>query len=246
MTAVANDLAWHVPGMRRIGPFMGRWPVRMTVIRSPALQLPQKLPRGLEPVLYDNPLAALLALSDDQSALFVVPTDAHGVAPIAVIEAVASCTGVPVAVASRETTELLDLARQGLAAGASAFLSLPLEDGQLEDLMVRFSGRRTWTDTEVVQVGALRVDGSAFRVTLDERPVDVPPREFEVLRFLLDQHPRVVSVEELADRGTAGSRDGIRVLILRLRKRLAAARPASSSPLIETVRGRGYRLNITV
>jgi DNA-binding response OmpR family regulator len=244
--AAAKEPAWHVPGMQRIGPFLGRWPVRMTVIRSPALQLPRTLPRGLEPVLYDNPLAALLALTDDQPAVVVVPTDVTGVAPIAVIEAVASCTDVPVVVASRETEELLDLAGQGLTAGASAFVSLPFEYGQLEDLMVRFGGRRTWPAIEVVQVGPLRVDGSAFRVMLDDRAVKMPAREFEVLQFLVGQHPRVVSVEELADRWSAGSRDSITVLIYRLRKRLAAVQAVGARPLIETVRGRGYRLNVSV
>lgn len=248
MTALSADAAWQLPGMRRIGPFVGRWPMRMTVIRSPSLRVPARLPRGLEPVLYDNPLAALLALSDDRPAFVVVPTDAESVSPVAVIEALTACTAVPVAVASSASAELLDVAGRGLAAGASAFISLPLEARDLGDLMGRFGGSHSLIDGDgdVVQVGGLRVDGRAFRVFLDEIPISVPPREFDLLHFLVDQHPRVVPTGELADRWTGGNAESVRVLVLRLRKRLAQVRPAPLPPVVETVRRRGYRLDASV
>lgn len=246
MTTLQRDAAWQLPGMRRITPVVGRWPVRITVVQSPALHLPATVPRGVEPVVYDSALAALLSLGEDRPALLLVPADVRLVPAVEIVAAVSASTAIPVAVACPEDEQLLDVATQALTAGASTFIPLPLAEQQLLDLATRFGGARDFGDAETVQVGGLRVDGQAFRVYLDGEALSVPPREFAVLHFLAEQHPRVVSVEELADRWTDGNLESIRVLINRLRKRLGSIRPAPHRSVIETVRGRGYRLDASV
>jgi two-component system KDP operon response regulator KdpE len=98
-----------------------------------------------------------------------------------------------------------------------------------------------------VSVGPLVFDAARHAVQVDGRPVDLTPREFELLRVLLGEHGRVVTKGRLlrAVWGQAYQAEDsyIYVHVSQLRHKLAAADPAGElRDLIVTEPGVGYRV----
>jgi len=94
-----------------------------------------------------------------------------------------------------------------------------------------------------VQIGDLEIDRYRFEVRMKGRPVDLTPKEFELLAILASAPGRVFGREDLLD--AVWGRDGfveprtVDVHVARLRAKFTAAKlPA---PGVETVRGVGYR-----
>jgi two-component system, OmpR family, alkaline phosphatase synthesis response regulator PhoP len=94
-----------------------------------------------------------------------------------------------------------------------------------------------------VKVGDLEIDRYRFEVRMKGRPVELTPKEFELLAILASAPGRVFGRDELLD--AVWGRDGfveprtVDVHVARLRGKFVAAKlPA---PGIETVRGVGYR-----
>jgi len=95
----------------------------------------------------------------------------------------------------------------------------------------------------LIAIGDLEIDRYRFEVRVKGRPVELTPKEFELLARLAAAPGRVFGREELLD--AVWGRDGfveprtVDVHLARLRARFTAARlPA---PSVETVRGVGYR-----
>jgi two-component system, OmpR family, alkaline phosphatase synthesis response regulator PhoP len=94
-----------------------------------------------------------------------------------------------------------------------------------------------------VKVGDLEIDRHRFEVRMKGEPVELTPKEFELLAILAGTPGRVFGREELLD--AVWGQDGfveprtVDVHVARLRAKFTAARlPA---PGVETVRGVGYR-----
>ncbi len=94
-----------------------------------------------------------------------------------------------------------------------------------------------------LKAGDLEIDRYRFEVRMKSRPVDLTPKEFELLAALVGSPGRVFGREELLD--LVWGRDGfveprtVDVHVARLRGKFTLAKlPA---PAIETVRGVGYR-----
>ena len=98
-----------------------------------------------------------------------------------------------------------------------------------------------------VVVGPLVFDAARHEVTVDGRPIDLTPREFELLRVLLGEQGRVVTKGKLlrAVWGQAyqGEDSYVYVHVSQLRRKLAAADPAGAlRDLVVTEPGVGYRV----
>ncbi|HET7181189.1 MAG TPA: response regulator transcription factor [Candidatus Limnocylindrales bacterium] len=98
-----------------------------------------------------------------------------------------------------------------------------------------------------VVVGPLVFDAARHEVTVDGRPVDLTPREFELLRVLLGEQGRVVTKGKLlrAVWGQAyqGEDSYVYVHVSQLRHKLAAADPNGAlRDLVVTEPGVGYRV----
>jgi two-component system KDP operon response regulator KdpE len=98
-----------------------------------------------------------------------------------------------------------------------------------------------------VTMGALVLDATRHVATVGGMPVDLTPREFEVLRVLLSHAGRVVTRGRLlrAVWGEAYSREDhyVHVFVSQVRRKLAAAdREGSLHDLIVTEPGVGYRV----
>ena len=130
-----------------------------------------------------------------------------------------------------------------LDTGADDFLRKPFSFAVLV-ARVRALVRRGRRERPAVLVAAgLRLDPAAHRCWRGDAEVTLTAREFAVLEYLLRRAGDVVSkaaiLENVWDFSFDGDPNIVEVYIRRLRQKLDAP---FAAPLIETVRGAGYRL----
>jgi two-component system KDP operon response regulator KdpE len=106
-------------------------------------------------------------------------------------------------------------------------------------------------DTGRVEIGPLVLDASRHEARVNNLPLELTPREFEILRVLLAHAGRIVTKGALlrAVWGTAyqGENSYVYVHVSQLRRKLAAADPTRSlERLIVTEPGVGYRIAATL
>ncbi|HEY0582670.1 MAG TPA: response regulator transcription factor [Chloroflexota bacterium] len=91
-------------------------------------------------------------------------------------------------------------------------------------------------------LGKLRVDHARWRVTLDDRPLDLTPTEFQLLAFMTRRPGEIISRPELA-RGVWGdeSMATSRTIDAYVR-RIGAKLNGRNAPRILNIRGLGYQL----
>jgi two-component system OmpR family response regulator len=130
----------------------------------------------------------------------------------------------------------------GLDAGADDYLTKPFKMPELS-ARVRAILRRAKSahGAPVFELGDVSFDTRTKNATRGGDPIDLTAQEASVLSYLFHNAGRYVSNQELSEHVYEFDRDRdsntIAVFILRLRKKLGAE-------LIETSRGRGYRITL--
>jgi len=99
-------------------------------------------------------------------------------------------------------------------------------------------------ERETYRFAAFELDAVGYLLRRDGQPVQMSPREFELLRFLVRHAGEVYSTDELYERvweQEYGDTSAIPVYIQRIRKKIEQdyRRPE----LIVTIHGKGYRFN---
>ncbi|MFQ6372277.1 response regulator transcription factor [Shewanella sp. YIC-542] len=133
---------------------------------------------------------------------------------------------------------------KGLRAGGDDYMTKPFAFSELlvrsEKLMQRGQSQPATTD---LQVGALRMELLTRRVTLDDAELQLQPKEFLLLKYLMEHANQVVSrtllFEAVWDYHFDPRTNVIDVHIAKLRRKFE---DLGHGNLIETVRGAGYRL----
>jgi DNA-binding response OmpR family regulator len=148
---------------------------------------------------------------------------------------------VPIIMLTARTAETDRVA--GLDLGADDYITKPFSLRELAARVRAVLRRRGRTDdgAAAVYAGAhLRADFDAVAVSVDGNPVKLTRREFELLKFLVENRNRVMSRDRLLERVWGYDRDvetrSVDVHVGRLRAKLRSA-----GPQIETVVGLGYR-----
>ncbi len=133
----------------------------------------------------------------------------------------------------------------GLEIGADDYVTKPFSVyalvARVRALLRRTSGGLKAPD--LLRVGGLEIDSARHTVTWDGGPVHLTPNEFKLLRVLATRPGQTLTREQLLEdlHAVASNTDrSVDSHIKNLRKKLKAA---SGAPMIETVRGIGYRLS---
>lgn len=127
---------------------------------------------------------------------------------------------------------------RGLDLGADDYLTKPFSIRELE-ARVRALVRRGNAPAAPWSVAGLSVDFAAKRVRINERSIDLTPREWALLELFLTHRGRVLSKDQIAERiftfDEQLSPNAIEVHVSRLRTKLE---PEGTQ--LRTVRGFGY------
>ncbi|WP_456821122.1 response regulator transcription factor [Cellulomonas sp. URHB0016] len=128
----------------------------------------------------------------------------------------------------------------GFGLGADDYLAKPFAFAELLARVQALARRTAPAQPPVLSTGDLRVDVARRAVTRAGRPVELTLKEYGVLVELVRSGGATVSAEDLLERVWDENADpftnAVRVTMVGLRRKLG------DPPLIETLRGAGYRL----
>jgi DNA-binding response OmpR family regulator len=132
---------------------------------------------------------------------------------------------------------------EGLDSGADDYLVKPFSMSELRARMRALLRRNKPEKTSLLQVGDLEMDPANHDVQRGGAPIDLTPREFAILEYLMRSQNRILTREMIEAHVwnfdfISGS-NVVDVYIRRLRKKID---DPYEEKLLETVRGVGYRL----
>jgi two-component system response regulator PhoP len=134
---------------------------------------------------------------------------------------------------------------EGLESGADDYLTKPFHPEELKARIGALLRRSAGIAQPVIEYGPFKIDLSSQRVHKEELEIDLTTYEYKVFEYMLMHPDEVVTKTALSEHIYAEDADRdsnvIEVFVGRLRRKID---PQGHMNPIETLRGRGYRLNL--
>lgn len=133
---------------------------------------------------------------------------------------------------------------EGLDAGADDYVTKPFHNEELLARAKALIRRSAGQANPLIEKGPISLDTLTEEVLVNGSPMDLTAYEYKVLEYLLLNPQKIISktqlTEHIYDQDFDLDSNVIEVFVGRLRKKLD---PDGSLKPIETLRGRGYRIN---
>ena len=205
----------------------------------------QYLRRGLEEAQYQADLVsdgfeALRLASGELYDVVVLDLRLPGMSGLEVLRTLRD-RGIPTPILILTAQDAVGQKVEALRAGADDYVTKPFSFEEVLARVEALSRRPKQLSSTRLAVGDLELDRNTHEVRRAGRPIELTPKEYAVLEYLMRHSPRVMSrtlITEYAwdyhfDPGT----NIVDVVINRLRKKLDAGQERK---LLHTVRGVGY------
>jgi len=137
----------------------------------------------------------------------------------------------------------------GLELGADDFVVKPFDmkelSARVKAVLRRYSSNLNISDNEVIKFENIEISLQKYELKLHGKPIDIPPKELELVYFLAANYNRVFTRDQLLDKvwgfDYLGDSRTVDVHIKRLREKLESA---SDQWILKTVWGVGYKFEI--
>ena len=154
-------------------------------------------------------------------------------------------SAVPIIMLTARDTEIDKVV--GLELGADDYVTKPYSSRELIARINAVLRRSTSLNTEeergVIAIGPIKLDIDRHIMTLNNLPISLPLKEFELLEFLMRNSGRVLTRAQLIDRVWGsdyfGDTKTLDVHVKRLREKIE--KDPANPVFIQTVRGLGYK-----
>ncbi len=129
---------------------------------------------------------------------------------------------------------------EGFDVGADDYLAKPYEP---VELLARINALLRRLKPKTMELGGLQVNVEAHSVVVDGMSVDLTPTEFEILLFLIENRPKPMSREQIANSiATMGEDSTLRSIDTHIRNIRSKIDDSAKEPrFIQSVWGIGYK-----
>ncbi|MAO66498.1 MAG: DNA-binding response regulator [Balneola sp.] len=193
---------------------------------------------------YDEAFDKIMSYTYDVVLIDIMIPGGNGLQVLRELKSVNPETGTIIISAKNS----LDDKVQGLELGADDYLTKPFQLAELQARIKAVNRRNNLGGTEIVRVNEISINTKTMEVTADDTPVDLTPKEYELLVYFASNKNHVLSKQTIAEHLWGDYVDHLDNLdfvyqhIKNLRKKLVNA---GAQNYIESVYSIGYKLNTT-
>lgn len=196
---------------------------------------------------FELPSEFYKALEDEKPDLILLDVmlpEEDGITILNKLKSNSDTANIPIIIVSAKDSEFDKI--KGLDLGADDYVTKPFGIMELVarvkvQLRNKQKSIQTQSNDDIFTIGRLKMDCRSHKLTIDDEPINLTLKEFEVLALLLRHREQVFSREQLLDK-VWGIDCYIESRTVDVHIRTLRVKLGDYGYLVETVRGVGYRL----